>query len=69
MTRAISARAGLPNVEASPFKAWQLRERLATSPASALLTALRARRIGADCAAELEPRALAVAQELRAAGI
>ena len=33
----------------------------------ALLAALRARRIGADCAAELEPRALAVAQELRAA--
>jgi len=32
----------------------------------ALLAALRARRIGADCAAELEPRALAVAQELRA---
>ena len=34
----------------------------------ALLAALRARRIGADCAGELEPRALAVAHEL-AAGV
>ena len=34
----------------------------------ALLAALRARRIGADCAGELEPRALAVAHGL-AAGV
>ena len=31
----------------------------------ALLAALRARRISADCAGELEPRALAVARELQ----